>query len=100
MTTWNVIISGFASQQNASAIAQSIKDLEDQGLSIDAYTMKGLRYLRDPEQLWIAVEQLDLKSASHLRRDAFNPNPESPHLDEAETEQLLDRGLQRLKANA
>lgn len=100
MTTWNVIISGFASQQNASAIAQSIKDLEDQGLSIDAYTMKGLRYLRDPEQLWIAVEQLDLKSASHLRRDAFNPNPESPQLDEAETEQLLDRGLQRLKANA
>ncbi|PWY83282.1 hypothetical protein BO94DRAFT_536752 [Aspergillus sclerotioniger CBS 115572] len=130
MGTWNVIIAGLAARQDAQGVAQSIKELEAQGFIADAYTMKSLSYLREPEQLWAAMEQLDLKSA-HLRPEGFRrpaptpleldetddeqlapafreldevedgiPTPTLVQLDELEDEQLLDRGLQRLKANA
>ncbi|RAL00284.1 pentatricopeptide repeat protein [Aspergillus ibericus CBS 121593] len=115
MSTWNVIISGLAAQQDTAGIAQSIKELEAQGFAVDAYTMKALGYLRDPEQLWTAMEKMDLKPMSltpedplqpaptHLppnETDEEQPTPSSILLDELEDEQLLDRGLQRLKANA
>ncbi|PYI01714.1 hypothetical protein BO78DRAFT_401092 [Aspergillus sclerotiicarbonarius CBS 121057] len=115
INTWNVIISGFASRQDATGVAQSIKELEGQGLSVDAFTMKALGYLRDPEQLWTAMDELALKPASLRLRDPLQPAPTPLQLHETDDEQprpasvpfaalederLLDRGLQLLKANA
>lgn len=86
--TWNTIINGYANAQKVEETAAAIKMMEEQGFSVDAYTMKGLRYLRDPERLRTAIEELD-------RRDA--ERNQTTQLDgREEREQLLDKGLRRL----
>ncbi|KAL4888425.1 hypothetical protein BDV59DRAFT_188598 [Aspergillus ambiguus] len=97
MVTWNTIINGYANAQNIPQVANTIKAMEEQGFSIDAYTMKCLRYLRDPERLWVAVEELDKASESGLQRTGA---ADASHADESQVvgnEDLLDQGLQRLR---
>ena len=60
--TWNVIINGYANAQNIPETATTIKAMEQAGYSIDTYTMKSLRYLRDPDRLWVAIDELDTKT--------------------------------------
>ncbi|KAJ9209899.1 hypothetical protein DTO166G4_8512 [Paecilomyces variotii] len=86
--TWNTIINGYANAQKVEETAEAIKMMEEQGFPVDAYTMKGLRYLRDPERLRTAIEELD-------QRDALR-NQHSQLEGREEREQLLDEGLRRL----
>lgn len=58
---WNIIISGYASMQHVPKTAATIKAMERAGYSIDAYTMKHLRYLRNPDRLRITLDELDQK---------------------------------------
>lgn len=96
--TWNTIISGHVNAQNVQDTAATIKAMEEQGFTIDPYTMKSLRYLRDPERLWVAIDELDKKFPEESSQQ-MTSKPEgkssSPTEDQSE-DQLLDMGLQKL----
>jgi pentatricopeptide repeat protein len=96
--TWNTIINGYANAQNIPETAAAIKMMEQQGFPIDHYTMKSLRYLRDPERLWVSMEELDDQQV----QKSGQPTPalESTfdvHVDTEERDLLIDRGLEKLK---
>ncbi|KNG82261.1 pentatricopeptide repeat protein [Aspergillus nomiae NRRL 13137] len=94
--TWNMVINTYANAQNISEVAKSIKAMEAQGYSMDSYTMKCLRYLQDPERLWIAVEELDKEAdARHDMVTSLDQTPLEHELDEEE--HLLEQGLRRLR---
>ncbi|OJJ49575.1 hypothetical protein ASPZODRAFT_128064 [Penicilliopsis zonata CBS 506.65] len=96
--TWNHVISGYANAQMIPEVAQAIKSMEEDGYSADAYTVRSLRYLRDPERLWVAVDELDANSeALDARLAPFAKPSEFAGEPEKEHEHLLDRGLQNLK---
>jgi pentatricopeptide repeat protein len=93
--TWNTIINGYANVQNIPETAAAIKAMEQQGFSIDSYTMKSLRYLRDPERLWVAIDELDRKATeTSLALDTLEP--EFAGSKEEERDQLIDSGLEKL----
>lgn len=92
MVTWNTIINGYVNAQMVADAAESIKRMEGHGFSIDAYTLKCLRYLKDPESLKVAIEDLD-------RRGAKQDEPSEPDKD-GENERLLEEGLRRLAAKS
>lgn len=93
--TWNTVINTYANAQNIAEVAKSIKAMEAQGYSMDSYTMKCLRYLQDPERLWIAVEELD--QATDARHDMVTSLDQRPLEHESdEDEHLLEQGLRRL----
>lgn len=97
--TWNVIINGYANAQNIPQTAASIKAMEEQGFSIDPYTMKSLRYLRDPERLWVAIDELDEAAPAEGRQSAKTEpetNPEPALSTEEQREKELDEGLGKL----
>lgn len=91
--TWNMIINNHANSQNVPALAQAIKQMELEGFTPDKYTHNSLRFLRDPERLWAAVEELDQGpdpgSGVESSSQAAAKEPDSVS--------LLDQGLQRLK---
>ncbi|KAJ5533617.1 hypothetical protein N7494_010169 [Penicillium frequentans] len=93
--TWNIIINGYANAQNIPETAAAIKAMEQQGFSIDSYTMKSLRYLRDPERLWVAIDELDRK-ATETSLALGTPEPESTGSKQEERDQLIDSGLEKL----
>ncbi|KAJ5113009.1 hypothetical protein N7456_001543 [Penicillium angulare] len=94
--TWNTIINGYANAQNIPATAAAIKAMEEEGFTIDSYTMNHLRYLRDPERLWIAVEELDQKALEISEAD-LSPDSELGVFSRQEQfDQLVDNGLQKL----
>jgi pentatricopeptide repeat protein len=97
MVTWNTVINTYANAQNVPEVAKSIKEMEAQGYSMDSYTMKCLRYLQDPERLWIAVGELDM--ATDARHDMLTSSDQKPleESEQDEDEQLLAQGLQRLR---
>ncbi|KAJ5761953.1 uncharacterized protein N7511_005335 [Penicillium nucicola] len=99
--TWNTIINGYANAQNIPETAAAIKMMEQQGFAIDPYTMKSLRYLRDPERLWVSMEELD---DQHAQRGStptpVHPMPEPTsevYVDTKERDLLIDRGLEKMK---
>ena len=95
--TWTILMSAFTfnKQPLAAEVAKSIKAMEAQGYSMDSYTMKCLRYLQDPERLWIAVEELD--QATDARHDMVTSLDQRPLEHESdEDEHLLEQGLRRL----
>lgn len=109
--TWNTIINGYANAQNIPETAASIKAMEEAGFRIDPYTMKSLRYLRDPERLWVALSELDQDPTEEggLQQDTPRPEPESDvhnrntdvrnrsnQKNQKQGEKLLDSGLQKL----
>jgi hypothetical protein len=103
--TWNVIINGYANAQNIPQTAASIKAMEQQGFSIDPYTMKSLRYLRDPERLWVAIDELDEVAPAAAQAQAQDgqsakietaSEPEPELSTEEQREKELDEGLGKL----
>ncbi|KAJ5691513.1 hypothetical protein N7488_012248 [Penicillium malachiteum] len=95
--TWNHIINGYANAQKIPETARAIQEMENAGFSIDPYTMKSLRYLRDPERLWVAIEELD-ESASKISQAVVTPtDSESPAAGKKQQyEQLIEDGLEKL----
>ncbi|KAJ6150858.1 hypothetical protein N7470_007452 [Penicillium chermesinum] len=95
--TWNTIVNGYANAQDMPQTAAAIKDMEQAGFAIDSYTMKPLRYLRDPEALWAAIDALDRQySTANLA-----PEPElTPEEEKEIRESLVDRALSKLAAKA
>ena len=99
--TWNVIINGYANAQNIPQTAASIKAMEQQGFAIDPYTMRSLRYLRDPERLWVAMDELDeaataQDSQSTIPVNESETNSEPVLSNEEQREKELDEGLGKL----
>ncbi|KAL4930084.1 pentatricopeptide repeat protein [Aspergillus undulatus] len=118
--TWNMIINNYANSQNIPALARTLKEMEDKGIIADNYTINSLRYLRDPERLWIAIEELNSTISpssasgsfdSEVKREpAERKQVKGEQVDGEQMERgtagegdnsdwLLDQGLQRLKGN-
>ncbi|KAL4914227.1 hypothetical protein BDW62DRAFT_190905 [Aspergillus aurantiobrunneus] len=95
INTWNMIVNNYANAQNVSALARTIKEMEMAGVAPNNYTLNPLRFLRDPERLWAAVDELDRAS-----NQGFVAEPHGQEDVEEENSALLDDGLQRLKDNA
>jgi pentatricopeptide repeat protein len=103
--TWNVIISGYATVNNVPETAQAIKQMEAAGYPIDPYTVRGLRFLRNPEELWVAIEELDKvaekkKEAEKEKADAESRASSAKAAAGGKGEKggvLLDRRLRHLK---
>ncbi|OQE38060.1 hypothetical protein PENCOP_c009G00284 [Penicillium coprophilum] len=95
--TWNTIINGFANAQDIPETANAITKMEKEGFAIDHYTMKSLRYLRDPERLWVAIEEMDEGLDSHGAHKLLTLEPASDvHSDQQERDELIDSGLEKL----
>lgn len=95
--TWNIIINGYANAQDIPQTAIAIKAMEEQGFAIDPYTMKSLRYLRDPERLWVAIDELDeATAAADPQSTKLGLNPDAALSSEEQHEKLLDEGLEKL----
>ncbi|KAF7720058.1 Uncharacterized protein PECH_008070 [Penicillium ucsense] len=93
--TWNLIINGYANAQQVQETAAAMKAMEAEGFALDSYTMKSLRYLRDPERLWVAVDELDraaqdAESARSASAEQSGPVEKSPQDD------LMEEGLRKL----
>lgn len=101
-STWNTIISGHVNAQNVPEAAATIKAMEEQGFSMNAYTMRSLRYLRDPERLWVAIDELDKRVTQESFQQVTpepEPEPEPKYSipeDEKAKKAPIDRGLQKL----
>ncbi|KAL2872173.1 pentatricopeptide repeat protein [Aspergillus lucknowensis] len=93
LDTWNMIINNYANSQQVSRLAESIKQMEREGFAMDEYSVRSLRYLRDPERLWVAIDELDQAS------DPGSASSDSELEKGKEAASLLDHGLQRLKDN-
>ncbi|KAJ5562209.1 hypothetical protein N7461_000970 [Penicillium sp. DV-2018c] len=97
--TWNTIINGFANAQDIPETAAAITMMEKEGFAIDHYTMKSLRYLRDPERLWVAIEEMDESHASDADRLSLASEPTSDvHSDQKERDELIDGGLEKVES--
>lgn len=96
--TWNTIVNGYANAQNIPETAASIKAMEEAGFPIDTHTMKSLRYLHDPERLWVALSEIDRRATEGgLQQDTPRAEPETQiRRDQKQREKLLDGGLQKL----
>ncbi|KAJ5086326.1 hypothetical protein NUU61_007633 [Penicillium alfredii] len=101
--TWNIIVNGYANAQNIPETASAIKAMEQHGFAIDPYTMKSLRYLRDPERLWVAIDEMDQKHPETARQQATSLPQSAPESvvrnDQKNRDQLVDLGLQRMEKN-
>lgn len=120
--TWNTIINGYVHDQNLSAVARSVKKMEEEGHAMNERTLNALSYFRDPERLWNAVKALDDIEQEKLSVAETAETVESVEkmgtaetmetTDMAETDELLEdendqdrdeqdflmmRGLERLK---
>jgi pentatricopeptide repeat protein len=71
--TWNVIISGFANMQMVSQTATALMMMEEEKWPIDAYTLLGVRRLREPGRLREAMDALD---ANWENVDKINLSPD------------------------
>ncbi|KAJ5160532.1 uncharacterized protein N7482_007536 [Penicillium canariense] len=93
--TWNLIINGYANAQKVPETAAAMKAMEAEGYALDSYTMKSLRYLRDPERLWVAVDELD-----NATQEADTVHSSTPHrpaiIEDVLREELIEQGLQKL----
>lgn len=97
--TWNTIINGFANAQDIPETASAITKMEKEGFTIDHYTMKSLRYLRDPERLWVAIEEMDEGLDSEGTHKLLTLEPASDvHSDQMEHDELIDNGLEKLES--
>lgn len=81
--TWNTILQSKVARQDVNDAAATIREMESRGYSTDQYTLRALRFLRNPEQLRQAVQDLE-----SWEKD----------VEEKEREELLDRSMRRLAA--
>ncbi|KAL8775666.1 MAG: hypothetical protein Q9209_000162 [Squamulea sp. 1 TL-2023] len=58
LVTWNTIISGYASIQDATAVVNAMKGMESAGFEANSYTLKGLARIRDRNQLLNALRKV------------------------------------------
>ncbi|KAL4975450.1 hypothetical protein BDW66DRAFT_67177 [Aspergillus desertorum] len=93
---WNMIINNYANSQNVPALARAFKQMEVEGIKPDSYTLNPLRYLRDPERLWTAIDDLD-RAEFHKGTSGRDWNAVASKENEVS---LFEQGLQRLKDNA
>ncbi|KKK18423.1 hypothetical protein ARAM_003008 [Aspergillus rambellii] len=91
--TWDMVIRNHVNTHNIPKIAKAVKEMESQGYTMDEHTLKTLRYLKDPERLWMAIEELDKLSDSNPSPTLYTPG------DWKGAEALLEKGLRRLKRN-
>ncbi|KAL8859558.1 MAG: hypothetical protein Q9178_003957 [Gyalolechia marmorata] len=55
LVTWNTILSGYASLQDASGVVKAMKGMEAAGIEADSYTFKAVARLRDRNRLLNAL---------------------------------------------
>ncbi|KAL8778155.1 MAG: hypothetical protein Q9213_007544 [Squamulea squamosa] len=56
--TWNTIISGYASIQDATAVVNAMKGMESAGFEANSYTLKALARIKDRNQLLEALRKV------------------------------------------
>ncbi|PYI25751.1 hypothetical protein BP00DRAFT_430953 [Aspergillus indologenus CBS 114.80] len=100
---WTTLIDGYARNKDILKVAETIRAMENDGFEMDAFCIKALRHIQDPERLWEAVEELDKETDEQVDRTTFESLTKKSRLDEIQDDQgdpdwLLDQGLQRLKA--
>ena len=93
--TWNIIVNSFINDQDVEKSAAAIRAMEDEGFEIDHYVMRALRYLHEPERLWIALEEMDQLATEQARLTKTTTAPDVRNARERDDE-LLERGLRRL----
>jgi hypothetical protein len=79
------MIGGYSNMQMARETAGALKTMEDEQWPVDLYTVRGVKYLRDPERLRDAMNRLEEKVSSDASRD-------SPAKDAAGDRQTTDAG--------
>jgi len=89
--TWNTIINGHVNTQNISETANAIRKMEAEGFKVDSYTMKSLRYLRDPERLWMEIDRLD--KIDEAGGEQVESLPDPGNVVEDEMSDVLDERL-------
>jgi hypothetical protein len=60
---------------------------------MDDHSMRSLRYLREPERLWVTMDELDKAADSLFESSSSNSEKGQP------APSLLDQGLARMKDN-
>jgi Pentatricopeptide repeat domain len=88
IVTWNTIIFGAVTSDDASGAALAMKEMDKHGFTPDKYTQQALRFLKEPELFQAAIQKLDEEAENILRL-------ENEALDR-EDDELLDKGLKRL----
>ncbi|KAL4785122.1 hypothetical protein BJX76DRAFT_325670 [Aspergillus varians] len=95
--TWNMIINNYANAQDIPGLARAIKQMELEGIAPDNYTLNPLRFLRDPERLWVDIDKLDEAAVQSSTAELSSQDKVGEKPDGVS---LLDQGLQRFKDNA
>ncbi|KAJ5610797.1 hypothetical protein N7510_007516 [Penicillium lagena] len=90
--TWNTIINGYANAQQIPETTRAIKEMERHGFAIDQYTIKSLRWVRDPDSLWDAMDAMDETAASAQPSESTEVN------EGLDDDLLINSGLKRLEA--
>ncbi|KAL3448816.1 hypothetical protein BJX65DRAFT_274536 [Aspergillus insuetus] len=93
MDTWNMLINYHANEQNHVGLAETIKKMESEGFTMDDHSMRSLRYLREPERLWVTMDELDKAADSLFESSSSKSEKGQP------APSLLDQGLARMKDN-
>ncbi|OKL59215.1 hypothetical protein UA08_05531 [Talaromyces atroroseus] len=92
IVTWNTIINSAVRTDDVPATALAMKEMDRDGFTPDAYTLKALRLVKEPELLQAAIQKLDEEAKKLLWE-------EQEALDR-EDDELLDKGLKRLAISA
>jgi pentatricopeptide repeat protein len=66
MVTWNSLATGYARLQDIPNAVKSIERCEDEGWEADAFTISGLRHIRNREALWQALREKDLRREKRI----------------------------------
>ncbi|RAL09326.1 pentatricopeptide repeat protein [Aspergillus homomorphus CBS 101889] len=99
---WTTLIEGYAQNKDILKVAETIRAMEDAGHDMDAFTIKALRHIQNPERLWQAVEELEKQADEGINKAVSESVTAKMRFDDAEDDAdwLLDKGLQRLKAKS
>ncbi|KAL8914830.1 MAG: hypothetical protein Q9171_000666 [Xanthocarpia ochracea] len=57
LVTWNTVVSGYASLQDASGVVKVMKGMEAAGIEADSYTLKAMAKIRDRDRLLNALRK-------------------------------------------
>ncbi|PYH41543.1 pentatricopeptide repeat protein [Aspergillus saccharolyticus JOP 1030-1] len=99
---WTSLIYGYAQNKDILKVAQTIRAMESAGHEMDAFTIRALRHIQDPERLWQAVDELDKQANEQVHSETYSSLTDKLRLDDlqGDGDWLLDQGLQRMKAKA
>ncbi|KAL8924973.1 MAG: hypothetical protein Q9172_002455 [Xanthocarpia lactea] len=87
LVTWNTILSGYASLQDASGVVKVMKGMEAAGIEADSYTLKAMARLRNRDRLLNALRKAAANddNARAQTQESHDPVPVALGLSSDET---------------